>query len=114
MEDGFRVNPYLLLWNQCIEICLNPCSCGRWLQSANVFGNRATSGLVLILVLVEDGFRERYGDEKSEESGLNPCSCGRWLQSVRDTYNRAWAVLILVLVEDGFRVDKLMDCILFI
>ena len=35
---------------------LNPCSCGRWLQSANVV-NIAAMNEVLILVLVEDGFR---------------------------------------------------------
>ena len=61
---------------------------------------------VLILVLVEDGFRG--GKEScypSYYSGLNPCSCGRWLQrsGIMSCSVISGEVLILVLVEDGFR-----------
>ena len=36
---------------------------------------------VLILVLVEDGFRAKDLEANGAPNpGLNPCSCGRWLQ----------------------------------
>ena len=40
-----------------METGLNPCSCGRWLQSVSWQLDRKFKGEVLILVLVEDGFR---------------------------------------------------------
>ena len=43
-----------------------------------------TGYVVLILVLVEDGFRGGTSDlEWLEPLRLNPCSCGRWLQSMQ-------------------------------
>ena len=36
---------------------LNPCSCGRWLQRVELISEK-TWKQVLILVLVEDGFRD--------------------------------------------------------
>ena len=67
-------------WN-----CLNPCSCGRWLQS-----------------LLQDRRQERGSPS------LNPCSCGRWLQSQPRVLiaQVLQLVLILVLVEDGFRAHE--------
>ena len=42
----------------------------------------ATKSLrVLILVLVEDGLREKVFDDETEmKKSLNPCSCGGWSQ----------------------------------
>ena len=40
-------------------------------------------GEVLILVLVEDGFRGSWEVHMTSQLCLNPCSCGRWLQSWR-------------------------------
>ena len=38
---------------------------------------------VLILVLVEDGFRVYLPHYFIQgDNGLNPCSCGRWLQKI--------------------------------
>ena len=57
MEDGLRVS-FIISAIQTI-ICLNPCSCGGWSQSANKIGSKVkTYEAVLILVLVEDGLRE--------------------------------------------------------
>ena len=36
---------------------------------------------VLILVLVEDGLRDRVSLILQKGDGLNPCSCGGWSQS---------------------------------
>ena len=91
---------------------LNPCSCGRWLQrplrGSNADrrvlilvlvedGFRESSGIytkcaisVLILVLVEDGFRGLQNQQRSKSwGGLNPCSCGRWLQSLQNGLTKA-------------------------
>ena len=39
---------------------------------------------VLILVLVEDGFRAQlFRNVHAPHNGLNPCSYGRWLQSTQ-------------------------------
>ena len=63
-----------------LNLCLNPCSCGRWLQRTFLLAFRIKKA-VLILVLVEDGFRECILNGMSPlEACLNPCSCGRWLQ----------------------------------
>ena len=62
---------------------LNPCSCGRWLQRAYL-SYEERSWQVLILVLVEDGFRV--------------------LVNIPIIVIIVLGVLILVLVEDGFRV----------
>ena len=62
--------------------CLNPCSCGRWLQSSRGNLPKGSIFLVLILVLVEDGFRVSEVNDPDYDEGLNPCSCGRWLQSL--------------------------------
>ena len=61
--------------------------------------------IVLILVLVEDGLRERLSLTRGEIAEcLNPCSCGRWSQSTTSVaFSKAEIVLILVLVEDGLR-----------
>ena len=41
-----------------------------------------TNGMVLILVLVEDGLRVNWRPIFSQEKlCLNPCSCGGWSQS---------------------------------
>ena len=71
----------------------------------------AESDPVLILVLVEDGLRERRRNSVGRfwSQGLNPCSCGRWSQSraVSEESPRPH-VLILVLVEDGLR--EILEC----
>ena len=57
VEDGFRAeytsSPMVTRSSR-----LNPCSCGRWLQSFE---------------------KTEFG--KLVDKSLNPCSCGRWLQS---------------------------------
>ena len=55
VEDGFRV--LLNRWIHYLIVCLNPCSCGRWLQSPEGYDYWIEIVRVLILVLVEDGFR---------------------------------------------------------
>ena len=56
VEDGFRGSKNCSRTCQ-IRSCLNPCSCGRWLQSPEGYDYWIEIVRVLILVLVEDGFR---------------------------------------------------------
>ena len=101
VEDGFREPGNHLQVLR--EGGLNPCSCGRWLQSE--LDVKEFTDTVLILVLVEDGFRGDQIFYYDFLKGLNPCSCGRWLQSSWEVHMTSQlSVLILVLVEDGFRV----------
>ena len=78
MEDGFRGSRLVHVDK---SRGLNPCSCGRWLQSPDKIVV-AQEVSVLILVLVEDGFR-----------ALRKLALQAYTEKV----------LILVLVEDGFR-----------
>ena len=72
---------------------LNPCSCGRWLQRIAYKGFNKDLTCVLILVLVEDGFREKPKPQKKKVAqGLNPCSCGRWLQRRSSIFFRVRSV----------------------
>ena len=60
--------------------------------------------IVLILVLVEDGLRVPGNGYWTLLWCLNPCSCGRWSQRLKKvSKNFSRGVLILVLVEDGLR-----------
>ena len=82
MEDGLRVCPGSLIGNS--RESLNPCCCGRWSQSRKTSGLYTYLGIVLILVVVEDGLRDL---DKAVEMmwfhhSLNPCCCGRWSQSL--------------------------------
>ncbi len=60
---------------------------------------------VLILVLMEDGLRERLCESRDFcFKSLNPCFNGRWSASILKLYaNNFVEVLILVLMEDGLR-----------
>ena len=55
VEDGFRDYDAILF--EAMVDGLNPCSCGRWLQSRSAWDRGVHETAVLILVLVEDGFR---------------------------------------------------------
>ena len=59
MEDGFRETENGVSYR--VE-CLNPCPCGRWLQRLSSLAKNILKA-VLILVLVEDGFREMLKTE---------------------------------------------------
>ena len=60
---------------------------------------------VLILVLMEDGLRDKNKTMNNLELSLNPCSYGRWSQSMKTLaqMRQRHFVLILVLMEDGLR-----------
>ena len=110
MEDGFRTRKKT--YKKSVNLCYNPCSCGRWSQrlivlcllllqlsslnpcscggwfqrwSVILASARGRSG-VLILVLVEDGLRALTMAIQSSQkrTRLNPCSCGRWSQRVKE------------------------------
>ena len=62
------------------------------------------SKVVLILVVMEDGFGVvKNFMNKAEVRGLNPCCNGRWFRRYIE-YNKSQknSVLILVVMEDGF------------
>ena len=60
---------------------LNPCFSGSWFQSPRVCSHWE-HGIVLILVLVEVGFKVRGNVLRTRQylSGLNPCFIGSWFQ----------------------------------
>ena len=69
MEDGLRVMKKIL--KKAINVCLNPCSCGRWSQRSTRLALSCFSTRVLILVLVEDGLRgtrPRYKSQRRSQS----------------------------------------------
>ena len=74
---------------------------GQWDGSTELFNS---SILVLILILLEDGQWEEWNKQLDimRTSRLNPYSIGRWSVSEQLSYNnKVRKVLILILLEDG-------------
>ena len=78
MEDGFGEKFKL---NDGSNICLNPCCNGRWFRSSYLAIKRKEAEIVLILVVMEDGFGEEKRMQNLEPIiSLNPCCNGRWFR----------------------------------
>ena len=91
------------------QVCLNPCSCGRWSQRHSRL-RRQTSRRSSLNPCSCGRWSQSFTDKgcyRTTYKSLNPCSCGRWSQrKVAATLLYAPQVLILVLVEDGLRVSN--------
>ena len=84
--------------------CLNPCSNGRYSQSAKAVKNLKVKGLN---PCSNGRYSQSYvgQDDGTFVEGLNPCSNGRYSQSIFvSLFSIVAQVLILVLMEDTLRV----------
>ena len=84
------------------SFCLNPCCSGRWSRTPDRRGC-CSFGVVLILIVVEDGHVRLSRSLTLRRLSLNPYCNGRWSHTANafTVPTSVSLVLILIIVNDG-------------